>query len=85
LGAYDQAAQLYQRAYNRLPNRLYPLYLEMEMYASPACNRPEAAKEIAHRILDTNEKVPSQAVKEIKDKAREKVSASLNRDRHRSK
>lgn len=85
LGAYDQATQLYQRAYNRLPNRLYPLYLEMEMYASPACNRPEAAKEIAHRILDTNEKVPSQAVKEIKDKAREKVSASLNRDRHRSK
>ena len=71
LGTYDQAARLYQRAYNRLPNRLYPLYLEMEMYASPQCNRLDAAKEIARRILDTKEKIPSQAVKEMKERARE--------------
>ena len=71
LGTYDQAARLYQRAYNRLPNRLYPLYLEMEMYASPQCNRLDAAKEIARRILDTKEKIPSQAVEEMKERARE--------------
>ena len=71
LGEFDQAAQLYRRAYHRLPNRLYPLYLEMEMYASPACNRPEAAKEIAQRILDTKEKVPSKAVEEMKERAKE--------------
>ncbi|MBR2360667.1 MAG: O-antigen ligase family protein [Bacteroidaceae bacterium] len=71
LGEFDQAARLYRRAYHRLPNRLYPLYLEMEMYASPACNRPEAAKEIAQRILDTKEKVPSKAVEEMKERARE--------------
>ena len=71
LGAYDQAARLYQRAYNRLPNRLYPLYLEMEMYASSQCNRLDAAKEIARRILDTKEKIPSQAVEEMKERARE--------------
>ena len=69
LGEFDQAARLYRRAYHRLPNRLYPLYLEMEMYASPACNRPEAAKEIAQRILDTKEKIPSKAVEEIKERA----------------
>ena len=69
LGEFDQAALLYRRAYHRLPNRLYPLYLEMEMYASPACNRPEAAKEIAQRILDTKEKIPSKAVEEIKERA----------------
>lgn len=71
LGAYDQAARLYQRAYNRLPNRLYPLYLEMEMYASSQCNRLDAAKEIARHILDTKEKIPSQAVEEMKVRARE--------------
>ena len=71
LGTYDQAARLYQRAYNRLPNRLYPLYLEMEMYASSQCNRLDAAKEIARRILDTKEKIPSQAVEEMKERARE--------------
>lgn len=69
LGEFDQAARLYRRAYHRLPNRLYPLYLEMEMYASPACNRPEAAKEIAQQILDTKEKIPSKAVEEIKERA----------------
>ena len=69
LGEFDQAARLYRRAYHRLPNRLYPLYLEMEMYASPACNRPEMAKEIAQRILDTKEKIPSKAVEEIKERA----------------
>lgn len=70
LEQFDQAATLYRRAYNRLPNRLYPLYLEMMMYASPACNRPEAAKEIAQRILDTKEKIPSKAVEEMKERAR---------------
>ncbi len=73
LEQFDQAATLYRRAYNRLPNRLYPLYLEMEMYASPACNRPEMAKEIAQRILETKEKVPSQAVEEMKGRARDIV------------
>ena len=71
LGEFDQAARLYRRAYNRLPNRLYPLYLEMEMYASSQCNRLDAAKEIARRILDTKEKIPSQAVEEMKERARE--------------
>lgn len=69
LGEFDQAALLYRRAYHRLPSRLYPLYLEMEMYASPACNRPEAAQEIARKILDTKEKIPSKAVEEMKERA----------------
>lgn len=68
---FDQAAMLYRRAYDRLPNRLYPLYLEMEMYASPTCDRMEEAKRIALRILDTKEKIPSKAVEEMKEKARE--------------
>lgn len=70
LKQFDQAATLYRRAYDRLPNRLYPLYLEMEMYASPACDRMEDAKRIAHRILDTKEKIPSKAVEEMKERAR---------------
>lgn len=75
LGQFDQAAALYRQAYNRLPNRLYPLYLEMMMYASPACNRPEMAKEMAYRILEMKEKVPSQAVEEMKEKAKEIVTS----------
>ena len=70
LKQFDQAATLYRRAYDRLPNRLYPLYLEMEMYASPACDRMEDAKRIAHRILDTKEKIPSKAVEEMKERAK---------------
>ena len=70
LKQFDQAATLYRRAYDRLPNRLYPLYLEMEMYASPACGRMEDAKRIAHRILDTKEKIPSKAVEEMKERAK---------------
>ena len=69
LGEFDQAALLYRRAYHRLPSRLYPLYLKMEMYASPACNRPETAQEIARKILDTKEKIPSKAVEEMKERA----------------
>lgn len=71
LGEFDRAARLYRRAYNRLPNRIYPLYLEMEMYASPDCRQMEMAKELAQRIISTKEKVPSQAVEEMKKRAKE--------------
>lgn len=71
MGHFDQAALIYRRAFNRLPSRIYPLYLEMEMYASPECNRPEAAKKIAKEIISMKEKVPSQAIREMKTRAKE--------------
>ncbi len=78
MGEFDHAALLYQRAYHRLPNRLYPLYLEMLMYASQVCNQPEGAKDLAKRILDTKEKIPSKAVEEMKMKAKEILTHPLN-------
>lgn len=71
MGEFDRAAACYQRAFHRLPNRLYPLYLEMELYASPACNRLQAAKEVARRIIGIQEKIPSKAVEEMKERAEE--------------
>lgn len=78
LGEFGQAATLYQRAYNRLPNRLYPLYLEMEMYASLPCNRMEDARKIAQKLLHTEEKIPSQAVEEMKRRAKEILDFTPN-------
>lgn len=75
---FDHAAAIYQRAYHRLPNRIYPLYLEMKMCASDKCNQQERAKELAHQILETQEKIPSQAVEEMKGKAKEIISLSTH-------
>lgn len=74
LGKFNRAALLYRRAYDRLPNRIYPLYLAMEMYASSDCRQKEMAKELAQRIISTKEKIPSQAVEEMKKRARELLS-----------
>ena len=71
MGEYDLAARCYQQAYDRVPSRLYPLYLLMEMYASPACGKKEKAKEVAQTIVKTKEKVPSQAVEDMKRRAKE--------------
>lgn len=77
MGEFDLAAQCYQQAYDRVPNRLYPLYLLMEMYASPACGRKKKAKEVAQTIVTIKEKVPSQAVEDMKKRAKEILQGGI--------
>lgn len=61
---YSAAERAYQEAYNRIPNRIYPLYLLTELYAGSG--QRQKMVQMGHRVLDFEEKVPSAAGREIK-------------------
>ena len=64
---YDDAERAYQKAFDIMPNRLYPLYRLMLLYEKEGDITKE--KEMAHRVISFKEKVVSPATKEMKDKA----------------
>lgn len=64
---YDDAERAYQKAFDIMPNRLYPLYRLMLLYEKKGDITKE--KEMAHRVISFKEKVVSPATKEMKDKA----------------
>ncbi len=65
---FGLSEKAYRKAFSIMPNRLYPLYQLMMMYAETGEERK--ASMMAQRILDFKEKIPSSATKEMKDKAR---------------
>lgn len=69
MGFYQDAEQAYRKAFNVMPNRLYPLYQLMLLYEK--AGKTEAMYKIAWRIVMFNEKVVSPATKEMKKKAKE--------------
>ncbi len=69
MACHDLAEQAYLKSYAIMPNRLYPLYQLMMLYESTS--QEEKAKHIAKKILEIKPKVDSQAIKDIKNKARE--------------
>ena len=67
MGFYQEAEQAYMKAFNSMPNRLYPLYQLMLLYEK--MGDTEKTSNIAQRVMMFDEKVASPATKEIKRKA----------------
>ncbi len=64
---YDLAKETYEKAYSIMPNRLYPMYLLMMMYADKG---DEAlANDIAKRVRHSYVKIESNATKQMQAKA----------------
>lgn len=64
---YDLAKEAYEKAYSIMPNRLYPMYLLMMMYADKG---DEAlANDMAKRVRHSYVKIESNATKQMQEKA----------------
>ena len=72
MGDYGKAENLYLRASQIVPNRLYPLYLLMKLYAETG--QTEKAKAMADALLKKPVKVKSAAIREMQEEARKMVS-----------
>ncbi len=70
------AERYYQKAYRRLPNRLYPLYLLAKLYFETG--QDDKAREMADRVLSFDPKVPSTAVREMKGEIRRLQNRELS-------
>lgn len=68
MGDVDMAQECYLRAYNTVPNRVYPLYLLTLLYHHSG--QHDKMQQMAQRVLEFKEKVPSVAVREIKENTR---------------
>lgn len=71
MGAYDEAETAYLKAYNVLPNRLYPLYQLMCLYEQTG--KKQKMWQTAQQVIDFKVKVESPATKEMKDNARQRL------------
>ena len=69
VGDYVRAEESYQYTFDILPNRLYPLYLLMKLYAET--DQIEKATEMAQRIIDFPPKIDSPAIRDMKREAKE--------------
>ena len=67
LGAPAEAEKAYTKAFDMLPDRLYPLYRLMGLYQSVGCT--DKARQTARRIVALKPKVDSPAVREMKAEA----------------
>ena len=70
LGRPDSAALYFNRAAARCPNRLYPHYLLMKLYADSAFFSPSKALHEASILLNMNIKVSSPATDDMRGEAR---------------
>lgn len=64
LGEWQATERAYQRAFDAIPSRIYPLYLLTELYAESG--QTGKMRQMAAQVLEFQEKIPSQAVREIK-------------------
>jgi len=71
LGAYSKAEKMYIRASQIVPNRHYPLYLLMKLYQET--HQTDKAIAIAETLLNKPVKVPSTAIREMRDEARKLI------------
>ncbi len=68
MGFCQEAEQAYMKAFNSMPNRLYPLYQLMLLYEKEG--KKDKMRDMAQRVIAFNEKIPSPATKEMKTKAK---------------
>lgn len=64
---HKEAEQAYQKAFNIMPNRIYPLYRLMLLYKEKG--DITRMKDMAHKVIAFNVKVASPATKEIQENA----------------
>ena len=67
MGFYQYAEQSYKKAFNIMPNRLYPLYQLMLLYEKEG--DMEKMTKMAQQVIAFKEKVTSPATREMKKKA----------------
>lgn len=67
MGAFDEAEAMYLKAWNTMPNRIYPLYRLMLLHERKG--NKHKVLEYAEKIVSFNEKIPSQAIRDIKNEA----------------
>lgn len=67
---FDSAEQYYRRAAARVPSRIYPYYLMVKLFSYRDNYQPEKLRAAARVVLDKRPKVPSQAVRQMKEETR---------------
>ncbi|TWO31558.1 hypothetical protein E1J38_013085 [Seonamhaeicola sediminis] len=72
LKRYDKAEDAYKNAANMIPSRFYPLYLLAKLYDESG--QIENALAMANTILEKEIKVPSTAIKEIKQEMKDIIT-----------
>jgi len=68
LHRYEEAKLAYEQAYNRVPNRLYPLYLLARLYVEVGDTL--GARQTAEKLYNHAVIAPSRAIEEMKDSLR---------------
>ena len=68
---FKEAEDAYQKAFDIMPNRLYPLYQLMLLYEEEG--NLERMSEMAQMVLSFNEKVVSPATKNMKKETKKKM------------
>lgn len=68
MGLYAEAERSYMKAFDIMPNRIYPLYCLMLLYEKEG--KPEQVINMARRVVAFKVKVKSPATKEMQEKAR---------------
>lgn len=76
MGFYQDAEHAYKKAFDIMPNRIYPLYKLMLLYNKQGDT--EKTNDIARKVMAFNEKVISPATEDIKKRAIQ-IGDSLNR------
>lgn len=71
---YKEAEIAYTHAANMIPGRFYPLYLLAKLYE--VSNEKEKAVAMANNILNKEVKIPSRAIKEIKQEMKNIITIS---------
>lgn len=67
LGRYEEAERHLLYAADVLPERIYPYYLLVKLYAEPAFRQPEKMEAAARQVLEKRVKVESTAVREMRE------------------
>lgn len=70
LGKYEEAEKHLLYAADMLPERTYPYYLLVKLYAEPAFRRPEKMEAAARQVLEKKAKVESTAIREMREEVK---------------
>ena len=78
IGSFQEAKKMFYKSHFRIPHKIYPLYLLMNLYESEG--RIVEMLVILDQIINKKEKINSAETKFIKDKALEKSKKYRTKD-----
>ena len=67
---FDSAERYYRRAADRVPSRIYPYYLMVKLFSYRDNYQPHKLREAARMVLEKEPKVPSTAIRQMKEETR---------------